>query len=102
MAKAPAMDQHSLESLARLDDAVLAMIMARAPISKVLSTLCIEIEKAYPSLLCSVLLLDSDNVTLRTGAGPSLPEEYRNGIDGAKIGPTVGFAARLLIESSRL
>ncbi len=90
VAKAPAMDQHSLQSLARLDDAVLAMIMARAPISKVLSTLCTEIEKAYPSLLCSVLLLDSDNVTLRTGAGPSLPEEYRNAIDGVKIGPTVG------------
>jgi len=41
-------------------------------------------------MLCSVLLLDADGVTLRDGAGPSLPQEYRRAVDGVKIGACAG------------
>jgi PAS domain S-box-containing protein len=76
--------------LSRLDETVLAMIMARAPLPKILSTLCTEIEKQQAGLLCSVLLLDADGVTLRGTAAPSLPPEYCRAIDGARIGPSAG------------
>jgi PAS domain S-box-containing protein len=77
-------------TLSLLDDRVLTMIMGQAPLSKILDTLCLDIEKDRPGLLCSVLFLDRDGATLRHGAAPSLPEEYKQAIDGAKIGPSVG------------
>jgi len=89
--RARAADQQSSpEAISRLDETVLAMVMARAPLAKILATLCTEIEKQYVGLLCSVLVLDPDGFTLRSVAGPSLPEEYCRAIDGAKIGPTAG------------
>jgi PAS domain S-box-containing protein len=89
--RAPATDSQSFpEGLSRLDETVLAMIMARAPLPKILQALCTEIEKQYPPLLCSVLLLDADGITLRGGAAPSLPEEYRKAADGIRIGSCAG------------
>lgn len=82
--------QKSSEALAQLDERVLAMVMAHAPLSEILNTLCTDIEKHYVDLLCSVLLVDGDGVTLRHGAGPALPKEYNQAIDGAKIGPSEG------------
>jgi GAF domain-containing protein len=84
------MGQMISEPTSLLDETVLAMIMAQAALPKILDTLCDAIEKRHPGLLCSVLLLDADGVTLRTGAAPSLPKEYCAAIDGARIGPDVG------------
>ena len=77
-------------TLSLLDDRILAMIMGQSPLSTTLATLCVDIEKHYPGMLCSVLLLDPDGSTLRNGAAPSLPPEYSQAIDGLKIGPSVG------------
>ena len=82
--------QESPEALARLDVKVLAMVMAHAALPEILATLCTNIEKQHPGLLCSVLLLDADSKTLRHGAGPSLPKEYSRIIDGIPIGPCAG------------
>src|SRR5258708_12529502 len=82
--------QKMAEALSVLDKAVLEMIRAQQPLSRVLESLCLKIEELSPGLLCSVLLLDPDGSTLRDGAGPSLPAAYRAAIDGAKIGPRVG------------
>jgi PAS domain S-box-containing protein len=78
------------EALSLLDKAVLEMIRARQPLSRILESLCLKIEERSPGLLCSVLLLDSDGTTLREGAAPSLPTSYRTAIDGMKIGPLAG------------
>lgn len=88
--RALATEQRSPEAWSRIDETVLAMIMARAPLCNVLGALCTEIEKQHAGLLCSVLLLDADGITLRSGAAPSLPAGYCQAIDGAKIGPSVG------------
>ena len=80
----------SPEALARLDVKVLAMVMAHAALPEILATLCTNIEKQHPDLLCSVLLLDADGKTLRHGAGPSLPKEYSRIIDGIPIGACAG------------
>jgi PAS domain S-box-containing protein len=82
--------QNFPEALSRLDETVLAMIMAKAPLNKILQALCGEIEKQSPGLLCSVLLLDVDGLTLRTGAAPSLPQEYCDATNGLALGPRVG------------
>jgi PAS domain S-box-containing protein len=78
------------EALALLDEKVLAKLMAHAPLPEILDTLCISVEQQYSGLLCSVLLLDPDGKTLRTGAAPSLPKEYVQAVDGVQAGPCAG------------
>jgi PAS domain S-box-containing protein len=77
-------------ALALLNESVLGLIRAQAPLPKILETLCAHIEKQHPGLICSVLLLDADGSTLRHGAAPSLPKEYTQAINGAQVGPSVG------------
>ncbi|HEU4558397.1 MAG TPA: GAF domain-containing sensor histidine kinase [Longimicrobium sp.] len=48
------------------------------------------IEYELPEMRGSILLLDSDGLTLRHGAAPNLPPEYCRAIDGSAIGPTAG------------
>jgi PAS domain S-box-containing protein len=85
--------QHSMESLEALpllNETVLGMIRAQAPLPNILEVLCAHIEKQHFGLLCSVLLLDADGTTLRHGAAPGLPKEYTEAINGTRIGPGVG------------
>jgi PAS domain S-box-containing protein len=77
-------------ALSLLDETVLGMIRAQAPLPKILEALCAHVEKQHPGLLCSILLLDADGNTLRHGAAPSLPKEYTQAINGAQVGPSVG------------
>ena len=78
------------EALARLHESVLAMVMAYAPLAEILQALCATIEKHYPDLLCSVLVLDPDGVTLHPAAAPSLPSDFSQSIEGLQIGPNAG------------
>ncbi|MGA8489900.1 MAG: ATP-binding protein [Terriglobales bacterium] len=73
-----------------LNETVLGMIRAQAPLPKILETLCLNVEKQHPALLCSVLLLDSDGTTLRHGAAPSLPKAYTEKINGVQASPCAG------------
>jgi PAS domain S-box-containing protein len=77
-------------ALALVDETVLSLIRARAALSETLSALCTHVERLYVGMSCSVLLLDSDGVSLRHCAAPSLPEDYIHAIDGVKIGPSTG------------
>jgi PAS domain S-box-containing protein len=79
-----------LLSLSSLDDRILAMIMGQTPLPRVLEALCADIEQHNAGMLCSVLLVDAEGVTLRTGAAPSLPQEYVQATDWLKIGPCAG------------
>ena len=78
------------EALSQLNERVLGMIRAQAPLREILEALCKQIEKKHPDMLCSVLLLDADGTTLRRGASPSLPSEFARAADGIQIGPCAG------------
>jgi PAS domain S-box-containing protein len=80
----------TFDALYLLDDKVLAMIIGQNPLGRTLDALCREIEQQHAGLLCSVLLLEADGVTMRNTAAPSLPEEYSQAIDGLKAGPYAG------------
>jgi two-component system, cell cycle sensor histidine kinase and response regulator CckA len=86
----------SAQTLSLLDDRILAMIMGQSPLPKILEALCADIEEHHRGMLCSVLLLDADGVTLRHGAAPSLPQEYSQAVDGVKIGPCAGSCGTAL------
>lgn len=67
---------------------VLEMVATDAPLPMVLEELCRVIESQYAGTWASVLLLKGDR--LRATAGPSLPPEYMQAVDGLRIGPDVG------------
>ena len=69
---------------------VLELITTQASLTEILVCLCDFMERQFSGLVCSVLLLDPDGVTLRHGAAPGLPAGYIRAIDGLKIGPNTG------------
>jgi len=94
--------QSPAELRPQLDETILAMVMARTPLPETLQVLCAAIEKQHPDMLCSVLLMDTDGVTLRNGAAPSLPPAYCEVIEGAKIGPSVGSCGTAAYRKSQV
>jgi PAS domain S-box-containing protein len=76
---------------AHLEDqnTLLAKIARDETLFDVLTAVINAIEQRLQGALCSVLLLDADN-RLRNGAAPSLPLDYRQAVDGLKIGEGVG------------
>jgi two-component system, cell cycle sensor histidine kinase and response regulator CckA len=77
-------------ALLQIYKSILKMVATPASVKGILESLCRQIEQQYPELLCSVLLLDSDGVTLQEGAAPSLPQAYNQRVDGIKIGKCAG------------
>jgi signal transduction histidine kinase len=53
-------------------------------------------------MLCSVLLLDDDGVTVRHGAAPSLPQEYVQAVNGATIGPRAGSCGTAMFRGAQV
>ena len=68
----------------------LQMILLGAPLKEVLTTITRLIEAHGAGMLCSIFLLDEDNLHLRYGVASSLPEAYWAATDGLCIGPNVG------------
>ena len=86
-----AADEHKLaETLSSLYKSVLELISTQASLYEVLEYLCKFMEKQFPELACSVLLLEADGITLRHGAAPSLPQDYNRQIDGVQAGACAG------------
>lgn len=83
-------DQKQLQMQIDSERDMLQMLVSGAPLPKVLEAFARSYEAAFPSLMCSILLLDADGQHLRHGAGPSLPQAYCDSIDGVKIGEGVG------------
>lgn len=73
-----------------MQNEILSLISEGANLKAVLHHLVVQVEQLHPDTLCSILLLDSDNTTLRHGAAPSLPDAYNQALDGVAIGFGVG------------
>lgn len=75
--------------LLQLQNTILEKIATGQSLAETIDYLCREVEAQAHDVVSSVLLLDSD-FRLRHLAGPSLPLEYTDAIDGIEIGPGVG------------
>jgi len=82
-------ERKAAEALASGERRVLEMIASGAPLTLTLDTLVLLIEGQAPGMLGSILLID-DEMHVRHGAGPHLPEGYKQAIDGEPIGPRHG------------
>ncbi|HET6633173.1 MAG TPA: PAS domain S-box protein [Rhodanobacteraceae bacterium] len=80
-----------LEMARAAEKRALELAVAAAPLPEVLAMLVRTAESSSEdAMLGSILLLDRDGVHLRDGAGPNLPQAYRDAIDGLPIGPQAG------------
>ena len=59
--------------LLHLQNAILKMIAKGAGLAPTCTTLCVEVERILPDVICSVLTVDAAGL-LHPLAGPSLPE----------------------------
>jgi PAS domain S-box-containing protein len=83
-------ERKKVERMLASETRVLEMMGSDAPLSAVLAEICLMIEGLSNGVLCSVLLLDGDEVHLRHAAGPNLPESYVRAFERLAIGPACG------------
>ncbi len=77
--------RRALGTLLSIQNRVLTMIAAGAPLSTTLGALVNAIETEAPGIRASILLLDADGRHLRHVAAPSLPPAYVAAIDGLEV-----------------
>lgn len=88
--------QHTEQQIAKrtleltMQNQILSMISEGADLKSILLNLVQQVEQLHPDMLCSVLLLENDGITLRHGAAPSLPDAYNQALDGVKAAIGVG------------
>lgn len=70
------------ETLANI---VLRHLSARGPLAPALKVIVDSVEQDMPGVRCSILLLDEAEEHLNLGSAPSLPEFYRQAIQGALV-----------------
>ncbi len=70
---------------------MLELVATGAPLSEVLNTLTLAIERISPGAICTIMLLDEKcRRYLSVASGPSFPEEYLQALNGLEIGHDVG------------
>lgn len=83
---ATAIEHKRSVALLQIQTQILAQVASGTKFKEVLSNLCLLVEQNSPGTLCSVLLTDESEQSLRLGAAPSFPEEYNQAMDGLMIG----------------
>jgi PAS domain S-box-containing protein len=78
-------------SLLEAQKIVLEKIVRGAPLRAVLASLCAIVEEhAARPARAAILLVADCGLVLRTGAAPSLPDDFNSAVDGIAIHPDVG------------
>ncbi|HYQ95270.1 MAG TPA: hypothetical protein VEP70_10635, partial [Burkholderiales bacterium] len=86
-----ATDQQTRAALIDSQRRVLERIANGAPLGEILETLVRLIEEQAHGMRCAVLLADSQGQRLSFAAAPSIPEDYKAGIDPfLRIAPGMG------------
>jgi hypothetical protein len=86
------------EVLNHAKNELLEMVATGQALQPVLNRLTALIESQFEGLYCTVLLLDMDGRHVRVGAGPRMPADYMQALDGAEIGPTAGSCGTAMFD----
>ncbi|MBS1227378.1 MAG: hypothetical protein H6R17_655 [Proteobacteria bacterium] len=81
---------------------ILELLASNKPLPLILEALVRGVEQLQPSMLCSILLLDSAGQHLVLGVAPSLPDFFQAAIDGEKIGIGVGSCGTAAYTGERV
>jgi PAS domain S-box-containing protein len=66
------------------------LLAGNKPLNDVLTGIVHAVEQFHPEMLCSILLLDSENSIFRQVVAPSLPDFFNTEVNGLKIGLGIG------------
>ncbi|MEA2723022.1 MAG: hypothetical protein QOH59_793 [Gemmatimonadales bacterium] len=86
------------EALLAGEKRLLEMIAKGEPLPQLLEALCRLVEETATGSLCSILLVDPNGRQLRAGAGPSLPLDYTQALDGRDIALGIGPCGNALLS----
>lgn len=96
-------DRNNHEQLLALEKKVLEMNALPAISLKVITDYFLEgLEKLFPGMLCSVLILDPQKKTIHPLSAPSLPVEYSTAITGRSIGPEDGSCGTAMYRKEKV
>ena len=82
--------QTRARELQTAEQRVLESVANGAPLTDVCRELILAIEKHFPYVLGSILLLDAETSTMRVLTAPHLPPAFNAAIEGEPIGPAAG------------
>jgi signal transduction histidine kinase len=77
-------------AIGRLQRKVLEGLALCDSLIQVMTLLCTEVETLAPEMVCSIMQVSADGLTLSPLAGPSLPSTYNDALYGLPIGFGVG------------
>ena len=80
---------------------VLELLAHGAPLPAILEAIVLGVER-QTDMLCSIMLLDDDDVHLVTGAAPSLPDYFNRALDGMEIGIGAGSCGTAAFTGQRV
>lgn len=86
------------EVLNQAKNELLEMVATGQALTPVLNRLTALIESQFEGLYCTVLLLDLDGRHVHVGAGPRMPADYMQALEGAEIGPTAGSCGTAMFD----
>ncbi|KAA9040493.1 PAS domain S-box protein [Ginsengibacter hankyongi] len=81
---------------------VMEMIAIGKPLKEILHTIALNYESICENTICSILLINKEGSQLLHGAGPSLPPNYNNSIDGTFIGAEAGSCGTAAFKKQRI
>lgn len=81
---------------------IMEMIANSHAVETILDEIVLSLEKQDPKMLCSILLLDTENKHLNVVTAPSLPDFYNEAIDGVSIGIAVGSCGTAAFTGNRI
>ncbi|WP_207514827.1 PAS domain S-box protein [Longitalea luteola] len=83
-------DRKKQERLLELEKEVLAInAQPTASLKTTIDYFLNGLEKTYPGMVCSVVMLNEDKQTMRHLSAPGLPDEFAAAVNGVKTGPAV-------------
>ncbi len=92
--------REAYENLTR-QNTVLEYISQRQPLTYILDALALSIEKQYPEMRCTVLLLDEHGQRLRFCSAPSMPAFFRQVVDGWSVADASSACASAAFHARR-
>ena len=81
---------------------VLDSLVKHRSLEETLTQIVCVMEEQNPAMVGSILLFDPATQSVRHGAAPNLPEEYKRQVDGLVIGPATGSCGTALYRRERV
>ncbi|WP_262963693.1 EAL domain-containing protein [Methylobacter psychrophilus] len=81
---------------------ILEQLAINKPLFAILDAIVLGVEELYPTLLCSILLLDNDGKHLVNGSTLNLPDFYNEATNGMEIGIGAGCCGEAAFTGKRI